>query len=226
MADYREYKRQWRKANYIKVAFQCQRNQARARGILFLLTFEEWWMIWQESGRWDQRGVRKSQYCMARAGDRGPYSIDNVRICTTDENRMEQAANITDETRRRMAVATGSRKSYERTLEIRKKMSVAQKARAPFSEEHRRKISEGQKRRPTISEETRHKLSVAMKARPPRSEEWRRNMSKAWATRPPISDETRRKISETLKARPTISDGTRHKLRAAQQARRAREHAG
>jgi hypothetical protein len=165
MADYREYKRQWRKANHIKVAFQCQRIQAKARGVPFLLTFEEWWAIWQESGRWAEKGTRKDQYCMARTGDKGPYSVGNVRICTMAENRIEQAANITNETRKRMAWAAKSRKPYERTPEIRQKMSVSLKARPPFSDEWRKNISEGQKRRPRISEETRCKLRSAQQAR-------------------------------------------------------------
>jgi hypothetical protein len=165
MANRRDYKDQWIKANRIKVAFQCHRAQARARGIPFLLTFEEWWAIWQESGMWAEKGMRKHQYCMARTGDKGAYALGNVRICTMAENRIEQAANITDETRRRMAQATKSRPSYERTPETRQKMSVALKARPPFSEEWRRKISEGQKRRPPVGEETSRKLRVAQQAR-------------------------------------------------------------
>src|SRR5215471_5027663 len=63
-----------------------QRSRAKARGIVFLLTFEEWWTIWQESGKWDQRGKTKGAYVMARFGDQGPYAADNIRICTVAEN--------------------------------------------------------------------------------------------------------------------------------------------
>jgi len=66
--------------------FRAHRSHAKARGIAFLLTFEEWWAIWLNSGRWDQRGQRADQYCMARHNDKGPYAVGNVSIITNHEN--------------------------------------------------------------------------------------------------------------------------------------------
>lgn len=77
---------QWTRDNPHWSAFTQQRSKARQRGIEFLLTFEEWLMIWEKSGKWDQRGCRKDQYVMARFGDDGPYKVSNVRICTVSEN--------------------------------------------------------------------------------------------------------------------------------------------
>jgi len=65
--------------------FTDQRNSARKRGIGWEMTFADWWRVWQESGRWDERGPGTG-YCMARYGDDGPYSVDNVYICTIGQN--------------------------------------------------------------------------------------------------------------------------------------------
>lgn len=66
--------------------FEQQRRQAKQREIQWLLTFDEWWLIWQESGHWEQRGKRAGQYVMSRNGDVGPYSISNVAICRFEDN--------------------------------------------------------------------------------------------------------------------------------------------
>ena len=57
-----------------------QKWNAIKRGIPFLISFDEWWSIWQQSGHWDQRGYRQGQYCMSRYNDIGPYSYNNVFI--------------------------------------------------------------------------------------------------------------------------------------------------
>lgn len=94
-----------RKRYYLIHAFCDQRLTAASRGIPFLLTFEQWLDIWQESGHLGQRGRGPGRYCMARFGDRGAYEIGNVRIATNRENREEQALNISDETREKMRAA-------------------------------------------------------------------------------------------------------------------------
>jgi len=63
-----------------------QRCAARQRNIEWLFDFESWWSMWCQSGKWDQRGRREGQYCMARKGDQGPYSIDNVDIVLVSKN--------------------------------------------------------------------------------------------------------------------------------------------
>lgn len=61
-----------------------QKKHAGERGIEFLITFPEWWSVWQESGYWNERG--RGRYVMARNGDVGPYSVGNVFICTASQN--------------------------------------------------------------------------------------------------------------------------------------------
>jgi hypothetical protein len=60
--------------------YNRQKQRAKERGIAFLLTFEQWWKIWQSSGLWERRGSRPGFYCMCRKGDHGPYADGNVFI--------------------------------------------------------------------------------------------------------------------------------------------------
>ena len=69
--------------------YACHKSKAKSRGIEFNLTFEEWWDIWQQSGKWEQRGCRKGQYVMSRKNDVGPYAIGNVFIQLQEDNRRE-----------------------------------------------------------------------------------------------------------------------------------------
>jgi hypothetical protein len=81
-------RRAWAAGNP-RYSYLEHRHHAREREVPFLLTFKEWWAIWQESGYWNQRGINKGQYVMARLGDLGPYAVGNVRIGTTGENVRE-----------------------------------------------------------------------------------------------------------------------------------------
>jgi hypothetical protein len=77
---------QRRHARLLQQAYRTHRNNASARGIPFLLTYDEWFKIWINSGHLAERGRRRDQYCMARPNDVGPYTIDNVIIITNAEN--------------------------------------------------------------------------------------------------------------------------------------------
>ena len=64
-----------------KGKFHQHKQNARRRGVPFLLTFEEWVTVWFESGHFDERGNKTaSGYVMARFGDEGPYALGNVEI--------------------------------------------------------------------------------------------------------------------------------------------------
>lgn len=66
--------------------FRNQQNAAiRTRGIKWEMTFAEWLRLWKDSGHWEQRGRGKG-YCMARIGDSGSYSVENVEIITIGQN--------------------------------------------------------------------------------------------------------------------------------------------
>jgi hypothetical protein len=74
--------------------FNAQARQAKARGIPFLFTFEEWCYIWEQSGKWELRGSKKGEYCMSRKGDTGPYAIDNVFIQLHSNNVSESRLGV------------------------------------------------------------------------------------------------------------------------------------
>jgi hypothetical protein len=68
-----------------KRAYIEHRRNAGDRGIEWAFSLAGWWRVWQESGKWGQRGPGKG-YCMGRIGDIGPYAADNVYICTIGQN--------------------------------------------------------------------------------------------------------------------------------------------
>lgn len=150
-----------------------QRFCAKRRGILFLLTFEEWLYIWETSGHLSLRGRLKGQYCMARFGDQGAYQVGNVRIITVSENRAE--TQLSDVARAKMSrTKTG------------KKLSIAHRcaiARGNTGKRHTvasiKKISESRMgvKNPrfgiSLSAKTKAKLSAALtgKKRSPEARE-------------------------------------------------------
>lgn len=67
-------------------AFIEQRRAARRRGIAFLLSFDEWLLIWEQSGHLHERGCHRGEYVMARPGDTGAYEVGNVEIVTCSTN--------------------------------------------------------------------------------------------------------------------------------------------
>lgn len=57
--------------------------------VKFLLSFDQWMLIWEESGHWDQRGRRKGQFVMSRKDDLGNYEPGNVFIQTGQQNAQD-----------------------------------------------------------------------------------------------------------------------------------------
>jgi DNA-binding CsgD family transcriptional regulator len=70
-------------------AYTMQRKSAAERGIGWGFDLPSWWAVWQQSGRWGQRGRGKSGYCMSRIGDDGAYKPGNVQIITISKNSSE-----------------------------------------------------------------------------------------------------------------------------------------
>lgn len=74
-------------------AFVTQKNNAKIRDIPWDLNFWQWWTIWQESGKWNERGRSKDAYVMSRFRDAGSYAPGNVYIGTLSENSSIQPNN-------------------------------------------------------------------------------------------------------------------------------------
>jgi len=74
----------------IRDDYNNHRTRALRRGIEFHLTLQEWVDIWQSSGHWHKRGVRRDEYVMARLGpDIGPYAVGNVVIQISGQNNSD-----------------------------------------------------------------------------------------------------------------------------------------
>jgi hypothetical protein len=125
-----------------KARYTQQLCQARNRNIEWLFTFETWIDMWIKSGKWKQRGRKTNQYCMARKGDIGPYSVENVEIVTCGKNNSDahkgkvgywSGKKMSAERIEQMRIAsTGVKQSNE----TRKKKSLANKGK-PWSEARR-----------------------------------------------------------------------------------------
>lgn len=73
-------------------AFTTQRYNSKFRNIEWKLTLWQWWTVWCDSGKWEQRGRGRS-YMMCRFGDAGPYEMGNVYIATGVHNASIQPNN-------------------------------------------------------------------------------------------------------------------------------------
>jgi len=72
--------------------YQEHKGHAKQRGVAFELTYDEWWEIWQKSGKYKRRGNRKGQFCMHRISDQGAYAVGNVYIGKVERNCAGSAA--------------------------------------------------------------------------------------------------------------------------------------
>ena len=70
-------------------AFTDQKRNAGVRGIPWKFNLKTWWEVWEESGKFSQRGKGLGKYCMSRPGDVGPYEPGNVKIITIQANSIE-----------------------------------------------------------------------------------------------------------------------------------------
>lgn len=106
--------------------YSFQKGHAKRRKIGFVLTFEQWWKVWQDSGKWAERGRLAHQYCMARNGDRGDYALGNVKIITVSDNVLERV--FSEATRRKIGQSKiGNRytRGTKLSAQTRSRMSAA-----------------------------------------------------------------------------------------------------
>jgi len=68
--------------------YKAHKSGAAKRGIEFLLTFDEWWGLWEP--HYAKMGRKKGCMCMCRTLDRGAYVIGNVRIDHVESNGHEK----------------------------------------------------------------------------------------------------------------------------------------
>lgn len=66
--------------------YRMHKQNAKTRGIAFLLTFEEWIGWWQDTGHYHEYGRRRGQYVMARKLDLGAYELNNIECVQAQVN--------------------------------------------------------------------------------------------------------------------------------------------
>lgn len=71
-------------------AFLSQRSGAKARGIGWELTYEQWLEFWGDD--LPRRGRGRHNLSMQRPCDSGPYAVGNIRKGTPAENMATKAA--------------------------------------------------------------------------------------------------------------------------------------
>ena len=71
-----------------KAKYSAHKRGAKARGIEFTLSYEQWLAIWGDDLH--KRGVHVGQLGMLRTRDEGGYTPDNVRLGTPLENQQEK----------------------------------------------------------------------------------------------------------------------------------------
>ena len=83
--------------------FSSQRSDAKRRGVVFSLTFDDWLAIWKASKRLPQRGQGAGYYVMARNNDRGGYELGNVHITLFENNAQQYRPTLDAKTRTGLA---------------------------------------------------------------------------------------------------------------------------
>lgn len=61
-------------------AFRIQRMNARRVGIPWEISAWRWWLFWEDSGQWKNRGVGRGKYALARIDKSKGFTEDNVVI--------------------------------------------------------------------------------------------------------------------------------------------------
>lgn len=82
----------------IKAAYSNHLRRAKRKGLSFEFTFEEWcdWWLTHLGPDWAaKRGSKMGQYVMARKGDKGGYTLDNIECILAEQNVFDQHANGT-----------------------------------------------------------------------------------------------------------------------------------
>jgi hypothetical protein len=77
-----------------KGKYSKHKANAVRRGVAFSLTFQEWWRIWEQSGKWGKRGNRRGMYQMCRIGDLGGYELGNVYIGKHEQNTADRNRSV------------------------------------------------------------------------------------------------------------------------------------
>ena len=122
------YQRRWFKSP--RGRYHQHKTSAGKRGIPFLLTFEEWWDIWQTSGSGRNAGADEISMSW-RVWAPGCHERDNIRICLVGENVGESNQHCDNPSANRSA-AMKAWCDYPAGLRLRNKLRDRMTESAPF----------------------------------------------------------------------------------------------
>ena len=132
------------------------------------LTFEQWWEIWEASGKYNLYGKGKGKYCMSRYNDIGHYEVGNVfiQLHSANAGQAHKGKVVSDKTRQKLSNAHAGRKIPPELVAKRTAAKIAKgttgKGR-PRTTESKQKQSEAMKGR-KLSPETVAKRSATIRA--------------------------------------------------------------
>lgn len=117
--------------------YKEHKRHAAERGIEFKISFSEWVFVWQSSGKYNKRGRRKHEYCMARFGDTGPYAIWNVEIITSSKNgQLSHIGRVqleSERLKRKITLTRSKKLTEEQITQIRVEYKPCQGKKTTFS---------------------------------------------------------------------------------------------
>jgi hypothetical protein len=74
--------------------FIQQKNQAQYRDEGWLISFEAWKQLWDESGQWENRGRVRGTWCMTRSDWSTPWTVANAIIVPREVHARMQATAV------------------------------------------------------------------------------------------------------------------------------------
>jgi hypothetical protein len=60
--------------------FSRQKANAVARGVNWELSFDDWWKVWEDSGKYPERGRLTGQYALVRKNPDASFNLNNIHI--------------------------------------------------------------------------------------------------------------------------------------------------
>lgn len=66
--------------NDFKLAYRQQKTNAERRGIAWTIKFSDWFLLWEESGKWPERGLGFDKYVLTRKDLRKGFEPENIVI--------------------------------------------------------------------------------------------------------------------------------------------------
>ena len=98
--------KKYREANRIKAAYDSLKHNAKRRGKIFELTFEEFKQFTKKTDYFKKVGTKSESYHIDRIDETKGYTIDNIQVLTNAQNVRKFLKYYYDERAKRMVFST------------------------------------------------------------------------------------------------------------------------